>query len=178
MREGYRSIGRSLILLTLSAHAMACGASSNAAGSTEDPKQQAALTACTADIDRTNGKACAKEGMACDFVVACEALSQLAQCTCNGGRFACTDSTGDVLPGSPPQCVKNAAPSTEPCPTTLADASGVTCDTLGRSCFFEGDLCPERSFEIHLLDYCQCARSSAGKLTYVCTKAMCNPALQ
>ena len=178
MREGYRSIVRSVALLTVSTLVLACSPSSNGASSTEDPKQPRPLSACTADIDRTNGRACVKEGMSCDFVVACDAFTQLARCTCNDGRFACTDSTGDVPPGSPPQCVKNAPPSVEACPLTMDAASGVTCDTIGRLCFYEGDLCPDSPLPIRPFDYCQCARGASGKLAYLCKKALCEPLLQ
>lgn len=178
MPEAYRSIRRSIAFLTLSALAIACGPSSNGASSTEELKQPAALSVCTADIDRTNGQACAKEGLACDFVFACGAFNQLAQCTCEGGRFACTDSTGIVAPGSPPQCVKNAPAATDACPDTMDDAIGVACHTLGRSCFYEGDLCPERPFSIPFLDYCQCERDPSGSMVYVCNRALCEPFLQ
>jgi hypothetical protein len=177
MREGYRSIRRSTALLTLSALLIACGPSPNA-GSTEERTPSSTLSTCTADIDRTNGHACAEEGMACDYPFTCEAFSQLARCTCKDGRFACTDSSGDVAPGSPPQCVRNAPPSTEACPATMADASGVTCDTLGRACFYRGDLCPETPAAIRRFDYCQCARSVSGSMAYVCTKAVCASILQ
>lgn len=178
MREGYRSIRRSTALLTISALLFACGPGANTATSADELAQPAPLSTCTADIDRTNGQACAKEGIGCDFVFSCDAFSQLARCTCQGGHFACADSSGDIAPGARPQCVKNAPPSTEPCPATMADASGVTCDTLGRSCFYEGDLCPESPLPIRRFDYCQCAPRPSGNMEYACTKALCASILQ
>lgn len=177
MRERYRSILRSSITLALCALVVACGANVEAT-STEQLKQPATLSSCTAEMDDTNGKACGNEGLSCNFVFECESFTQLARCTCAAGRFACSDTTGVVLPGAPPQCVKNAPPSTELCPATMAGASGASCDTLRRSCFYEGDYCPERPLPVRPLDYCECVRSEAGVMSYVCRKALCNPLLE
>ncbi len=177
MRERYRSILRSSVTLVLSAIAVACSAPGTAAP-TEDLKQPATLSSCTAEIHDTNGKACGKEGLTCNFVFECESFTQLARCMCTEGRFACSDTSGSVMPGASPQCVKNAPPSTEVCPATMAGASGASCDTVGRSCFYEGDYCPERPLPVRPLDYCQCARSQTGVMSFVCRKALCNPLLE
>jgi hypothetical protein len=177
MRERHRSVPRSSVFLALITFAAGCGSNPETT-STDRLNEPETLSSCTAEIDGTNGQACAKEGLACDFVFTCASFTQLSRCTCAGGRFACTDGTGPVTPGAAPQCVKNAPPSSEVCPSTMDGASGASCDTVGRSCFYEGELCPDRALPIRALDYCQCARSPSGVMAYVCRKALCNPLLE
>ncbi|MEO6418580.1 MAG: hypothetical protein ABIP39_04195 [Polyangiaceae bacterium] len=177
MRERHRSMLRPSVLLALAAFTAACGSNVETT-STDDLKEPQTLSTCTADIQQTNGKSCGKEGLSCNFVIACGSFTQLARCTCADGRFACTDSTGEVSPGASPQCVKNALPSEEMCPATMFDATGASCDTLGRSCFYQGDFCPERPLPVRHLDFCQCERAQSGDMFFVCRKALCNPLLE
>jgi hypothetical protein len=132
-----------------------------------------AVEPCAATLDAMNGARCGHEAAICTFPVACSTFDQQATCTCNEGHFVCSDGVGKIPVGDEARCVRMQSASTEACASTLEEAQGASCETLGHSCAYLGAICPGRP--VQNTDTCTCLGDGDGKLVMKCRVAQCNP---
>jgi hypothetical protein len=123
-----------------------------------------------------NAAACEVEGLECPVDFDCEETFELVQCTCRSSRWSCRDPVGPLEAGESPRCKRSTAPAAEePCPSTTRAAQGTACPAIGRTCFYEGQHCPDGTTK---LDDCACKRDDAGALVYVCVQPVCGPPIE
>jgi hypothetical protein len=175
-------VARSTLLVYLAlagSFAASAGCSASSSNDATDPPQgtdttSPALTACGTSVESINGKSCASSTRHCTVPITCGSFVQQARCTCENDRFACVDSTGPIPPGHAPRCVDDPAPDEASCPDTMFEAQGKSCGTMGKTCYFQGSVCPER-LGIRNLNYCRCTPREDGELAFECTVIPCNP---
>jgi hypothetical protein len=108
----------------------------------------------------------------CTDLFECGDFVQQETCTCERGRFTCSDETGQTLDGSPPQCASYTGPDDSSCPASMSGAEGSACAVLGRSCFYDGTRCDDG---IERLNYCACSPDGNDALAYQCFVVPCPP---
>jgi hypothetical protein len=175
----------SAFTLACSFSAVAALAGCSGAESTADPAgaQPAIISAhtefCPRSLAETNGTLC-DEGAACLLRASCRDMEQAVTCRCEGGRFHCADQAGELPVGSAPRCVAMGAEADEhdqpvDCPRSQFAGTGNACGTLGKSCFYEGEVCPKGSLRPQMLDWCECSGGRDGNHRYICYRLPCNP---
>jgi hypothetical protein len=170
MRESVPQPG--FVLAALAALAVACGGETRTTITSAAPETQAATT-CSATLADMNGAPCQAEGLSCLVNFQCPALPEEVRCTCEDSRFHCYDPVGPLLAGESPRCTStNPEGGPAPCPPTMVLAQGLSCAEVGRSCYYDGEVCPDGTTK---LDYCQCKADGAGGFTFVCGVVPCAP---
>jgi hypothetical protein len=130
---------------------------------------------CPATLAQMNDAPCASEGLECPVPFGCEATFELVRCTCQEQRWRCVDPVGPLDAGAAPRCIDPGPAASDPCPDTIYGAQGSACTAVGRSCFYEGERCPDG---IAKLDFCDCRHYGSGPLTYSCYLLPCSPPIE
>jgi hypothetical protein len=107
------------------------------------------------------------------MVMTCDAVNEIATCTCTNGAFQCKDSFGIVPKGAEPVCAPRGAADNSPCPPSMAIAVDLACDTVGKLCTYEGPICPESLTHMPALEGCVCRGESGGGKRYTCYPFHC-----
>jgi hypothetical protein len=127
---------------------------------------------CYATPQESAGAPCQVEGQVCTpSYYSCGGFQQLATCTCAGGVFQCTDSTGGPFPtdGGAPNCVEGDGGSSacpDPRSSNAAQTEFKPCTKPGLICYFPTNCPPSQG--IIPPDVCQCVGNGSGGLEYVC----------
>jgi hypothetical protein len=136
-------------------------------------QNEEATGTCPANIESANGEKCIPNGLECRIPIVCDAVNEQATCTCVRGTFACRDQLGVIPKGTEPVCTPRAPADDSPCPPTMDVADGLTCETVGKLCTYEGPICPESLTGKPALESCVCRGARDGGKRYTCYPIKC-----
>lgn len=149
-----------------------CGDDPAGVPAAEPGKQQ-----CGRSVVAMSGQQCSQEGQVCPIPIACDAeTKQVANCTCQGGTFSCTDTAGNPYDGSgtEPVCSEiTPAPSVD-CGGSPDTLEGKACEVIRSSCRYLSPTC-EGEFAGQY-DVCDCKLNSAGVQAWICLRNSCGDA--
>lgn len=164
---------RPLALCLVTGVVTACSSEPTPAWSVPSTMEESPLSVCPQLLEDANLRACSGAQLRCTFPIQCPTLPQQAICTCEGGKFRCSDAYGPLAGGETATCSPRAQNDDSPCPPTQALARGAVCPTIGKTCFYEGPICPESLTKKPALDYCQCKPDGEGGSVFVCYPKQC-----
>jgi hypothetical protein len=164
------SIGR-MLRLAPAAFALACGGHVVQVDPSHghDAGPASVGNYCPTTLAQTNGVACTHEGLDCTQEFDCDGETQSVTCTCESAQFDCQDPIGLLPPGHAPRCLGND-PAKYYCPPSMVLAGGLTCDELGESCYYDGEVCKDG---LTKLNYCECEPNGHGGHTFACHIVPC-----